>query len=162
LSALSDIAASGRRYSPGCHSSHSEWSASAPLVPSTGASTSQFGSGLRSRVRLAADSGRVMASARSTDPEVSGRSTGCVTRSSTFGPVCGAWTSNGDSPDRAAPWTNGAAMVAAASVPITVAREMRRCPAGRDDVVRAGRLMGSAVTTWSNDVLRGAATGRVA
>jgi hypothetical protein len=43
-------------------------------------------------------------------------------------------------------------MVAAASVPITVAREMKRCPAGTDDVALAGVGM-EPVTSWSNDVL---------
>ena len=102
--------------------------------------------------RLAADSGRVIASARTTDPEVSGRSTGRVTRSSVLGPVWGASTSNGDSPVWFAAWVSGAAMVAAASVPMTVAREMKRCPAGIDDVGRAG-LGTDPVTSWSNDVV---------
>jgi hypothetical protein len=52
-------------------------------------------------------------------------------------------------------------MVAAASVPITVALEMKRCPTGTEDVALAGRAM-APVTTWSNDVELRVAAGRVA
>ena len=125
----SETAASGRRCSPACQSSHSACSSSLPLVPAGRTVGSQPGSGSRAADRDAASRRTSTRGAAATLWETAGAVDPAVARSSALGPSGRVSGSKGDPVPRpsSAPAERGIAIVAAASVPRTAMRGIQRC-----------------------------------
>ncbi|CPU66392.1 Uncharacterised protein [Mycobacteroides abscessus] len=127
--AESATAASGRRCSSACHSSHRACSSRLPFVPSGRTVGSQPGNGSRAAEREAASRRTSTRGAAATLGETAGAVAAAVARSSALGPTGRVSGSKGDPlpSTSSAPAESGIAMVAAASVPRTATRGTQRC-----------------------------------